>query len=170
MSPHPPSWPLSKKLALVAGLGVLGLLLAGPVLAALALLVPFVLICGCLYLGARLCGWPTPAWRERCGRAREWGEQGFTCARRLGAGAWGRVRGWTELVRDKASFVGALLLETVSGALVGLFLVLLGSPGHTPPGQTLAAATLLGGFVGALCVLARRPRRERLEQAPEGLN
>jgi hypothetical protein len=148
---------LAKKLTLMALIGFLVITLVGPVVALVSLLVPFALIGYAVWWTCRWWVGGRPGLKERLDQGKEWGEKAWHGAHEVGARAMCRVRDMGAEARTKANFVGALLVEATSGVLVGVFLVLLGNPGQSMPEATVCAAGTLGGFIGVLAALGRRP-------------
>src|SRR5262249_9796957 len=98
------------------------------------------------------------------------------CGLRCAAGVWGgtvRVgRDLHECMRGTVSVVAAVLLESVSGALVGVLLVSMCWPQQTATPSAVALGGLLGGLAGVLVVLSRRRRASEtgVEPPPEGVS
>jgi len=165
--------PLVALLWKISGLALFGLLaiaLAGPILAMLAVVLSFAAI-------GFVCWLPCQALLRRYGpRWRVGTEQVHQGAQRgadLLAAAWcGGARLACEapaVLRGGASFVGTILLETLSGALVGILLVSTCWPQHSLA-VALPLAALIGMVVGVLVVVSRpRSANVATEQSPEGL-
>jgi hypothetical protein len=164
---------LARKVCFFALFGFLAIALTGPILAALSLVLSFALVGFVLWL-------PVHALLRRNGKGWRTGVaqlQGI--ARRGGrilAGVWS---GTLHLARDAhaalrgtASFLGAVLLESLSGALVAVLLVSTAWPPHNLAPGTLVLAGLAGAAVGLLVVLARRGAASEpvASQSPEGVN
>lgn len=195
---------LAGKIAYLALLGFMVIILAGPVLAVtsvilslaiaivsmglavLSILLPFALIGFLVWLPCHVVGRgqgvPWPRMRQGIqefvqavfGLVHGTLVHGFACLRRL---CWGSIRlghAGQEGLRGLASLSKVLLLETVSGALVGGSMgLMLGHFDSTPFTHTaVAVGTLTGAYLGILVGLstARRMREEELGWTLEELN
>ncbi len=163
---------VTRKLCLLALFGFVAITLAGPILAVLFVVLSFALVGFLFWLPIQ-----TLVLRKDAG-LRAGLEKGREVAHRglqIAGGVWGGTvrlgRDLHEGLRGTVSFVGAVLLEGLSGALVGVLLVSVCWPGQAPP-TAGGLAALLGALTGVLVVLSRRrPARDALvEQSPEGVN
>jgi hypothetical protein len=147
---------MMRKLILWAFLGFMAILFVGPVIAAVATLLPFALLGFCIWLpvhlfhnGRRSRAWPyVERARQRCVRTAE----------AVGAASVSLVRDRCQAgvsIRSVVRRLGAFLVETLSGAGVGALLVLLAEPEHVPPGPLVVVGALVGGLVGVLVALSR---------------
>jgi hypothetical protein len=150
-----------RKVAALAAFGFLAIVLAGPVLSILIVVLTFAVIGFLLWLPVR------PLLQRRDGRWRTGVEQAVGYAQRSGellGSAWHRaVRRAREAhgsVRNTASVVGAVLLETLSGAVVAVLVVTTCWP--QPAHAAMVPVALLVGILAGVLVVACR-----VQPAPE---
>jgi hypothetical protein len=162
----PSLFQMARKVCLLALFGLLAITLAGPILSIVFVILSFALIGFLFWLPIRFLIY------GREGALRDGLQNVRAVARRggyaVGAVWYGTLRVGRELhetLRGTASVIGAVLLETLSGAVVGILLVATCWPQHavTPGGVVLAG--LLGGLAGVLVVVsrARRARESAVE-------
>jgi hypothetical protein len=162
---------LLRKVGALAAFGFLAIVLAGPVLSVLIVVLTFAVIGFLLWLPVR------PLLRRRDGQWRDGVQQAAVCAHRgaelLGVAWSGAVRRGREAhgaLRSTVSVVGSVLLETLSGAVVGILLVTTCWP-QQAHASAVPLAALAGILVGVLVVASRaRPAPDGAEQSPEGVN
>jgi hypothetical protein len=162
---------LLRKLGALAAFGFVGIVLAGPILSMLIVVLTFAGIGFLLWLLVR------PLLQRRDGQWRRGVQQAVGHAQHGGellAAAWGvavrRSREAHGTLRSTMSVVGSVLLETLSGGVVGVLVVT-----TCWPQQAHAAAApvgaLAGIIIGVLVVASRaRPAADGVEQSPEAVN
>jgi hypothetical protein len=168
----PSIFQIARKVCLLAVFGLLAITLAGPILSIVLVILSFALIGFLFWLPIRCLIY------GREGALRD-GLQNIRAVARRGGQAVGAVwhgtlrvgRELHESLRGTASVIGAVLLETLSGAIVGILLATTCWPQQAldPPG-TVVLAGLLGALAGVLVVLSRarragEPAVERSEPA-----
>jgi hypothetical protein len=149
------------KLAYLALLGFVVMMLVGPMLAVVSVLASFALIGMIFWLPLRLLG---------CGRPVEWGRVRNASQRYWGTVRTGyhRVHGvfqqhpiYLERAREAGRFMGRVFRETVCGTLVGGMLGLLAALQTSFHPRPLVLGLGVGFIVGALVALSSRsPVRE----------
>ena len=151
-----------RKLALLALIGFLVVVLIGPILAMLGVLVSFAFIGLVVWLPIRTLLYGKPfEWHQvreasrRCGGA-VWG--GWN---RLAGGAVGEGNLVLEKVQATGRVLAAIVREAACGALVGALLgMVVGPDGSDPPPSMLIGAGF-GAMLGILVALSSRaPARE----------
>jgi hypothetical protein len=157
-----------RKVCLLALFGFLAITLAGPILSIVLVILTFALIGFLFWLPIRFLIYG----REGALRG---GLQGIRAVARRGGRAVGAVWGGTlrvgrelhESLRGTASVIGAVLLEALSGAVVGILLVTTCWPQHAVTPGTVVLAGLLGGLAGVLVVVSRsrRPAESAVESS-----
>jgi hypothetical protein len=148
---------MAYKLGLFALFGFGAVILAGPLLAMLAVVMAFALVGFLFWLplhallrGPRPGGWQPcrdhflAHWRHLKGHCR-----GTAQALQ----AWGRDL--PERVRHTVAVAAAVVLEMASGAVVGGLFVYLSEREHVFPPLTIVTGVLVGALVGLLVVLSR---------------
>ncbi len=162
-----------RKLCMLALFGLLAVTLAGPILSLVFVVLAFALIGFIFWLPFHLLIY------GKDGTMRDGLEKCQGIMRRglwMTAGIWhGTLRLGRELhetVRGTASVVGAVLLESLSGAALGILLIMTCWPQHAVSAGEVVLAGLLGALAGVLVVVtrARRASERAVEQSPEGLN
>jgi hypothetical protein len=161
-----------RKLCLLSLFGFLAITLAGPVLAVLAIIVSFALIGFLFSLPLiALCAGKRAGWKRIQAHALARWHQAHCVWQRAGRAMelYGSDLG--ERVRSTASLIAAVLVETVSGAVVGGFLVYLSQREYHFSVLAVISGAVVGALVGLLVVLShRRAVHARLcRQAPDGL-
>jgi hypothetical protein len=161
---------VARKVCLLALFGLVALTLAGPILSLVVVILSFALLGLLVWLPIRLLIYGTD------GAVRDGVEKGKAVARlcgRTAAATWhgtmGLGRHLRETLRGTASRVGAVLLETLSGAVVGALLVSTCWPQHAvTPGAVLLGG-LTGGLAGVLVLVSRsrRPQKPSPSQVPQ---
>ncbi|MCI0458736.1 MAG: hypothetical protein L0Z62_17395 [Gemmataceae bacterium] len=164
---------LARKVCAFALFGFLAITLAGPILAVLFTLLTFALIGFLLWLPLHaLLRRREGGWREGVQHARCFGQRGLYALGGVWVGTLRVGREMQDALRGTASFVGAVLLEALSGALVGVLVAAACWPPHSLTAGVVVLGGLLGAGAGLLVVLSRRRSAPApvLEQSPEGLN
>jgi hypothetical protein len=144
-----------RRIAIFALLAFLAIVLAGPLLAILAVMVSFALVAFLLWvpLFALFAGN-----RDRCKHCLRHAQAFCQETVRVGREAilelvrLGQDVGTTA--RATLAIIAAVLVETLSGALVGGFFVYLSEGEHALPPVGVVAGALVGGVVGLLIVLS----------------
>jgi hypothetical protein len=164
---------LLRKISALALFGFLAVVLAGPILSVLFVVLTFALIGFVLWLPVHaLLRRKDANWREGVERVRDFTQSGLNLLAAVWVGSLRLLSGGHTALRGTASIIGMVLLETVSGAVVGMLLVSTCWPPHSLTPGTVVLAALVGAVLGVLVVVSRaRPAEEGVfEQSPEGLN
>jgi hypothetical protein len=147
---------VARKVCLLALLGLVAITAAGPILALVSVVLSFALIGLLFWLPIRLLLY------GREGAVRDGVEKGKAVARlcgRTAAASWHGTRHLgrhlREALRGSASRVGAVLLETLSGAVVGALLVSTCWPQHAVTPGAVVLAGLIGALAGVLVLVSR---------------
>jgi hypothetical protein len=178
-----------RKVALFALFGFLAVTLAGPLLAMLAVIVSFALIGFLIWLlvyaifaGNRL-GWRKCLAHAGAGLKGAYGlcrtvghiAMAFACTfghtlRAAASMFMAATRNLRESLRGTASVLGAVIVETASGAIVGGFLAYFSQRERYLSERAIGVGVLVGALVGIGVVLARRyaAREGVLGQVSEG--
>jgi hypothetical protein len=157
------------KISGMALFGLLAIVLAGPVLAILAVVLSFAVVGFVFWLPIHvLLRRYHPRWRAGTDKV---GDCAQRAADLVGVAWCGGVRLAREAhatLRGTASVVGPILLETLSGAVVGVLLVSTCWPQNSLA-VTVPVAAVVGMILGIFVVLSRpRLATEDAEQVPEG--
>lgn len=164
MENNTPFLSLARRVCVLALYGFLAIVLAGPILTVVFTLLSFALVGFVLWL---------PCHALLHGR-RDSVEKFKAFVRRGGAVLSGAcaatVRACREVhatVRGTASFLGSVLLESLSGAVVAVLLVTACWPQQAVTPAAVSLAALFGAAAGVLVVLSRVRPAEPAEQSPE---
>src|SRR5262245_13337666 len=163
---------LIRKICGLAILGFLAITLAGPIIAVLVTVLSFALVGFLFWLPLHaLLRRKEGGWRDGVHRAREFGGRCLGAAGGVWCGTLRAAHNSQEALRSTASFVGAVLLEALSGTLVAVFLVGTCWPPHGLNPGVFVLAGLIGAATGVLVVVSRRrPAPEAtVEVASEGM-
>jgi hypothetical protein len=163
---------VARKVCLLALFGLIAITLAGPILSLVFVVLSFALIGFIFWLPIRLLLY------GKSGAVRDGLEKGKALAQSGGRAVGAAWRGTTRLgrglhlaLRGTARLVGAILLEALSGAAVGVLVISTCWPQHAVTPGAVVLAGLVGALAGVLVVVSR-PRRageSAVEQSPEGL-
>jgi hypothetical protein len=164
---------ITKKIFLLALFGLVAITVAGPILSLVFVVLTFALIGFLFWLPIHfLIHGKDGAVRSSLEKARAIARHGGRAAGALWHGTMHLGRELHETLRGTASLVGAVLLETLSGAVVGILLVTTCWPQHAVTPEAVSLAGLLGALAGLLVVVSRSRRagESAVERSPEGLN
>jgi hypothetical protein len=155
-----------RKLALFALFGFLAIVLAGPFLAILAVVLSFALVAFLLWVPLYALFADKQAglrhaqaiWHEACRVGRDAMHGLLNFCRDLGPRAHATV-----------TIIAAVMVETLSGAVVGGFLVYLSEGEHPFPSLAVAAGALVGSLAGLLVVFSRwhKGREQAMRKAAD---
>jgi F0F1-type ATP synthase assembly protein I len=164
---------IARKVCLLALFGLVAVTLAGPILSLVFVVLTFALIGFLFWLPIHLLIYGKDgAVRDSLEKCQAIARRGLRITAAVCHGSMHVGRELHETIRGTASVIGAVLLETLSGAVVGILLVMTCWPQHAvTPGEVVLAG-LLGALAGVLVVVsrARRASEPAVEQSPEGLN
>jgi hypothetical protein len=150
---------IARKVCLLALFGLVAITLAGPILSLVFVVLTFALIGFLFWLPIHfLIHGKDGAVRGSLEKARAIARHGCRATGAVWHGTMYLGRELHETLRGTASVVGAVLLETLSGAVIGILLVTTCWPQHAVTGDAVGIAGLLGALAGLLVVLSR-PRR-----------
>ncbi len=168
MDTKPSLFQIVRKVFLLALFGLLAITLVGPILSIVLVILSFALIGFLFWLPIRFLiygreGALRNSWQNVRAVARRGGYA-------VGAVWYGTLRVGRDLhesLRGTASVIGAVLLETLSGAIVGILLVTTCWPQHALTPGAVVLAGLLGALAGVLVVIsrARRPGEPAVERS-----
>ena len=164
---------IARKVCLLAVFGLVALTLAGPILSLVFVILSFALIGFFFWLPIHLLIYGKDgALRNGLEKCQVVARSGVQMTAAVCHGTMRVGRELHESVRGTVNVVGAVLLETVSGAVVGILLVMTCWPQHAVTAGALVMAGLLGALAGVLVVVsrARRNSESAVERSPEGLN
>ena len=173
METKPGFFQVARKVCLLALFGLVAITLAGPILSLVFVVLTFALIGFIFWLPIHfLIHGKDGAVRSSLEKARAIVRHGGRAAGAVWHGTMCLGREVHETLRGTASVLGAVLLETLSGAVVGILLVTTCWPQHAVTGDAVGIAGLLGALAGLLVVVSRsrRASASAVEQSPEGLN
>jgi hypothetical protein len=162
-----------RKVCLLALFGLVAITLAGPILSLVFVVLTFALIGFLFWLPIHfLIHGRDGAVRSSLDKARAIARHGGRAVGAIWHGTMCLGREVHETVRGTASVIGAVLLETLSGVVVGILLVTTCWPQHAVTPEAVGIAGLLGALAGLLVVVSRsrRAAASAVEQSPEGLN
>jgi hypothetical protein len=166
----PTFFQMARKICLLAVFGLVAITLAGPVLSILLVVLTFALIGFLFWLPIRfLIYGKEGAMRDGLQKGKALARSGGQAVGAVWHGTLRMGRELHETLRGTASVIGAFLLETLSGAVVGVLLAITCWPQHgqDPPGAVVLAG-LLGALAGVLVVIFRsRPAAEAAIESSE---
>jgi hypothetical protein len=151
-----------RKLAFLALIGFLVVVLAGPILAMLGVLVSFALIGLLVWMPIRTMLYGKPfEWSQVKAVSRKLGTPVWAGCHRITGGALGHGKPVLEKVQATGRFLGMIFREAACGALVGALLGMVLGPESSVPSQPALLGAGLGALLGTLVAVSfRAPTRE----------
>jgi hypothetical protein len=147
---------IMRKVCLLAVFGLLAITLAGPILSLFFVVLSFALIGFLFWLPIHLLIYGKDgAVRDSLNRCCAIMRRGGHVTGAVWHGTIHLGRELHEALRGTASVLGAVLLETLSGAVVGLLLAATCWPHQAANGDALGMGASLGALTGLLVVLSR---------------
>ena len=160
---------MARKVCMLALFGLLAITLAGPILSLVFVVLSFALIGFLFWLPVHLLLYGRDgAVRDSLNKCAAIVRRGGQVTGAVWYGTLHLGRELHEALRGTASVLGAVLLETLSGAVVGLLLAATCWPHQAATGDALGQGAMLGALTGLLVVLSRWRRPS--EHSPEGAN